>query len=214
MKVALYARVSTDDKNQEPETQLLQLRDYCQRQGWEVFDEFQDYAPAADLGKRVAWRMMLEQAAVKEFDLLLVFRLDRAFRSVLEGVQTLERLKAWDIGFRSYSEPYIDTTTPMGEAMFAISAAWAQLERGIIGERVKAGMARTKAEGKSIGRPGLEVNAEWVVQMRTAGWSWAKIARAHPQVKKSNGKRGKPSPATIRRVYAEHKGQVETMVAD
>ena len=214
MKVALYARVSTDDKNQEPETQLLQLRDYCQRQGWEVFEEFQDYAPAADLGKRVAWRMMLDQAAFKEFDLLLVYRLDRAFRSVLEGVQTLERLKAWDIGFRSYSEPYIDTTTAMGEAMFAISAAWAQLERGIIGERVKSGMARAKAEGKLIGRPGLEVNGELVVQLRASGMSWAKIARAHPQVRKSGGKRGKPSMATVRRAYKEHVGQIQTMVAD
>jgi DNA invertase Pin-like site-specific DNA recombinase len=214
MKVALYARVSTDDKNQEPETQLLQLRDYCQRQGWEIFDEFHDYAPAADLGKRVAWRMMLDQAAIKEFDLLLVFRLDRAFRSVLEGVQTLERLKAWDIGFRSYSEPYIDTTTVMGEAMFTISAAWAQLERGIIGERVKAGMARAAAEGKAIGRPGLEINGELVVQLRVSGMSWAKIARAHPQVAKSGGRRGKPSAASIRRAFRHYSGHVQTLVAD
>ena len=75
MKVALYARVSTDDKNQEPETQLLQLRDYCKRQGWDVYDEYQDYAPAGDHLRRVAWRMMMDQAAAREFDLMLVFRL-------------------------------------------------------------------------------------------------------------------------------------------
>jgi DNA invertase Pin-like site-specific DNA recombinase len=72
-------------------------------------------------------------------------------------------------------KPYIDTTTPMGEAMFAISAAWAQLERGIIGEKVKAGMVRAQAEGKSIGRPSLGINSELVVQLRASGMSWAKI---------------------------------------
>ena len=60
---------------------------------------------------------------------MLVFRLDKAFRSVLEGAQTLKGLKAWGVGFRPYSEPYIDTTPPMGEAMFAISAAWARGSR-------------------------------------------------------------------------------------
>ena len=67
-RIAIYARVSTSDKDQNTETQLLPLRDFCTAQGWEIFDEFQDYAPAADLGKRVAWRMMLDQAAIKEFE--------------------------------------------------------------------------------------------------------------------------------------------------
>ena len=157
MKVALHARVSTDDKNQDPETQLRQLCDCCQRQEWDGHDESQDHAPPCDQLRRVAWRrMMLDQAAAREFDLVLMFRLDRAFRSVLEGVQTLEGLKAWGVGFRSCSEPYIYTITPMGEAMFAISAAWAQLERSTKDERVKAGFARARAGGKSIGRPSLE----------------------------------------------------------
>ena len=68
MKVALYARVSTDDKNQVPETQFLQLRDYCQRQEWDVHDECQDHAPVGDQLRRVAWRMMLDQAAARDFN--------------------------------------------------------------------------------------------------------------------------------------------------
>ena len=215
MKVALYARVSTDDKNQVPETHLLQLRAYCQRQEWDVHDEYQDHALTGDQLRRVAWRMMLDQAAAREFDLVLMFRLDRAFRSVLEGVQTLEGLKAWGVGFRSCSEPYIDTTPPMGEAMFAISAAWAQLECSIKGERVKAGLARAQAEGKSIGRPSLGVNGELVAQLRDSGLSWAKIAKERPQVAKSGGKKGNPSTATIRRAYRQFTvQQADAMAAD
>ena len=215
MKVALYARVSTDDKNQVPETQLLQLRDYCQRHEWDVHNEYQDHAPVGDQLRRVAWRMMLDQAAARDFNQVLVFRLDRAFRSVLEGVQTLEGLKAWSVGFRSYCEPYIDTTTPMGETMFAISAAWAQLARSIMGERVKAGLARAQAEGKSIGRPSLGVNGELVAQLRDSGLSWAKFAKAHPQVAKSGGKRGKLSAATIRRAYRQFTvQQADAMAAE
>jgi DNA invertase Pin-like site-specific DNA recombinase len=86
-------------------------------------------------------------------DLVLVWRLDRAFRSVLDAAQTLERLRAWRVGLRSYQEPWLDTTSPFGEALYYITVAYAQLERGILRERVKAGMERGKREGRHIGRP-------------------------------------------------------------
>ncbi len=154
MRVALYARVSTVDKDQDPETQLVPLRDFAQVQGWMIADEFVDHAPATDLRARTAWRDMLNQAARRRVDLVLVWRIDRAFRSVLDAATTLESLRAWGVGLRSYAEPWLDTTSPFGEALYYITAAYAQLERGILGERVRAGMDRARRQGRHVGRPG------------------------------------------------------------
>ena len=153
MRVAVYARVSTSDRDQNPEAQLIQLRDFCLAQGWEVYREYVDQAPANDLLHRVQWRQPLDDAAKRKFDLLLVWRMDRAFRSVLDASTTLERLRTWGVGLRSYSEPWLDTTSPFGEALYYITVAYAQLERGILRERVKAGMERARRQGKKIGRP-------------------------------------------------------------
>jgi DNA invertase Pin-like site-specific DNA recombinase len=90
----------------------------------------------------------------------VVFRIDRAFRSVLDAATTLERFRGWKVGLRSYSEPWLDTTSPFGEALYYITAAYAQLERGILSERVRAGMQRARKQGQHIGRPHA-VNGEW-----------------------------------------------------
>jgi DNA invertase Pin-like site-specific DNA recombinase len=153
MKVGIYARVSTSDKDQNPETQLVQLREFVQAEGWEGFGEYIDYTPATDLTHRTQWRQLLEDASKRRFDLLLVWRMDRAFRSVLDAATTLERLRGWGVGLRSYSEPWLDTTSPFGEALYYITVAYAQLERGILRERVKAGMERARKQGRQIGRP-------------------------------------------------------------
>jgi putative DNA-invertase from lambdoid prophage Rac len=153
MKVCIYARVSTSDKEQDPMTQLLSLREFVSAQGWESYGEYVDHAPATDLYHRVYWRELLERASRRRFDLLLVWRLDRAFRSVLDAATTLERLRAWGVGLRSYSEPWLDTTSPFGEALYYITVAYAQLERGILRERVRAGMERARKQGHKIGRP-------------------------------------------------------------
>jgi len=153
MKVCLYARVSTSDKDQDPLTQLLPLREFVKAQSWETYHEYVDHAPATDLYHRTAWKELLEDASRRKFDILLVWRMDRAFRSVLDAATTLERLRTWKIGLRSYSEPWLDTTSPFGEALYYITMAYAQLERGILRERVKAGMERARQQGHKIGRP-------------------------------------------------------------
>ncbi|MHB8324797.1 MAG: recombinase family protein [Candidatus Dormibacteria bacterium] len=158
-RVAIYARVSTRDKDQEPETQLQPLREFVRAQGWAEAREYVDQAPAGDLAARVSWRACLEDASRRRFDLLLLWRLDRGFRSVLDAAQTLERLRAWGVGLRSYQEPWLDTTSPFGEALYYITAAYAQLERAVLAERVKAGMARASREGKRVGRPPVEARA-------------------------------------------------------
>ncbi|MFC2041936.1 recombinase family protein [Chloroflexota bacterium] len=153
MKTAIYARVSTSDKDQDPQTQLIPLREFVTAQAWDSYGEFIDHVPATDIAHRLQWRTLLDDASKRRFDLLLVWRMDRAFRSVLDAATTLERLRTWGVGLRSYSEPWLDTTSPFGEALYYITVAYAQLERGILRERVKAGMERARKQGHKIGRP-------------------------------------------------------------
>lgn len=169
MRAGLYARVSTADKDQDPETQRLPLREFCLAQGWAIAGEFTDTAPATDLRARTAWRALLDQAARRRIDLVLVWRIDRAFRSVLDAATTLERLQAWGVGLRSYTEPWLDTTSPFGEALYYITAAYAQLERGILAERVRAGMDRARRQGRHIGRPGGTQAAGFAERWRELG---------------------------------------------
>jgi DNA invertase Pin-like site-specific DNA recombinase len=153
VRVGVYARVSTSDKDQDPQTQLLPLREFVTAQALETYRVYVDHAPATDLLHRTAWRDLLGDASKRKFDLLLVWRMDRAFRSVLDAATTLERLRTWGVGLRSYTEPWLDTTSPFGEALYYITVAYAQLERGILRERVRAGMERAKRQGHRVGRP-------------------------------------------------------------
>lgn len=154
MRVAVYARVSTNDKEQNPETQLRPLREHVAGlDGITTLGEFVDTASADDLRGRREWRSLLEMAMKRKVDLIVVWKLDRAFRSVLDGASTLQTLRSCGCGIRSLQEPWIDTTTPIGEAMYHITLAWAQLEKRQLTERVKAGIDRARAEGKHLGRP-------------------------------------------------------------
>ncbi len=155
MRVGIYGRVSTSDKDQDPETQLMPLREFVQAQGWDVAGEFTDTASANDLRGRTAWRDLLELASRRRVDVILVWKLDRAFRSVAHMATTVEQLRRWNVGLRSYSEPWLDTsgTSPVGDLMLNILASFAQFERALIAERVKAGMERARRQGKHVGRP-------------------------------------------------------------
>ncbi|HLW58561.1 MAG TPA: recombinase family protein [bacterium] len=157
--------MSTSDKDQNPETQLLPLREFVESQaGWTAVGEYMDHASATDLRGRVAWGRLLDGASRHKIDLVLVWRLDRAFRSVLDASTTLERLRGWNVGLRSFSEPWLDTTSPFGEALYYITVAYAQLERGILSERVRAGMDRAKRQGKRLGRPSRIQDAEFLCE--------------------------------------------------
>jgi DNA invertase Pin-like site-specific DNA recombinase len=162
MRVGIYARVSTHDKDQEPETQLQPLREFCRAQGWEIAGEFVDRASATDLRGRRAWRRLLDDAAKRRIDVILVWKLDRAFRSVLDAATITDQLRRWGCGLRSYSEPWLDTsgTSPVANLMFTIMTGFAEFERSLIAERVRAGMARARAQGRHVGRP-RAVNGEW-----------------------------------------------------
>jgi putative DNA-invertase from lambdoid prophage Rac len=152
LRVDIYGRVSASDKYQNPGVPLWSLREFLCARGWEIHREYVDFAPATHLSHPYQWRQLLEDASKRKLDLRLVWRMDRAFRSVLDAATTLERLRTWGVGLRSYSEPWLDTTSPFGEALYYITVASAQLERGILRERVKAGMDRARKPGKRIGR--------------------------------------------------------------
>ena len=154
MRVAIYARVSTADKDQNPETRLRPLREHpAALPGAVDAGAFVHHASADDLRGRKEWRRLLELARARKVDLIVVWKLDRAFRSVLDGASTLQTLTTCGCGLRSLQEPWIDTTTAIGEALYHITLARARLEKRQVAERVKAGMDRARAEGKPIGRP-------------------------------------------------------------
>jgi DNA invertase Pin-like site-specific DNA recombinase len=144
-RVGIYARVSASDGDQNPAAQLLPLREFVTSHGWTITGEFVDHASATELRGRAAWRELLDRASKHRIDLVLVWKIDRAFRTIHEAANTLERLRGWNVGLRSYSEPWLDTTSPFGEALYCITVAYARLERGIMSKGVKFGMDRSKA---------------------------------------------------------------------
>ncbi len=150
--VALYARVSTRDKNQDPELQLAPLREYAVGRGWEVA-EYVDHASAGDFAHRVAWRRLLDDTKHRKVGLVLVWKLDRAFRSTLDALATLQGFDERGVGFSAITQPELDTTTPAGKLMFVVLAAVAEMERSLIADRVREGMKNAAAKGVKMGRP-------------------------------------------------------------
>lgn len=149
-RVALYARVSTKDKDQNPETQLLLLRDWASRQEFETI-EYVDQASGKDLN-RPAWQQLTKDWRSGKIDVIAVVRIDRAFRSVVDMHTCFDEWEGRSIRFSSITQP-IDTGTSMGKFITTLLAAVAELEREMIGERVKEGLQRAVSEGKKLGRP-------------------------------------------------------------
>ena len=152
MKVAIYARVSTSDKDQNPETQLMPLRDICAFQRWEVYREYVDQVSANDFAHRLAWRDLLDDAAKERFSVVLVFKFDRAFRSVKHMHDTLGAWEAVGVSFKSFREQFDSSTAP-GRLLLNLLASLAEFELELIRERVKAGMDRARRQVHRIGRP-------------------------------------------------------------
>ncbi len=176
MRVALYARVSTNDRDQNPETQRMALRDFCHAQGWEVAGEYVDQAPANDLRGRVAWRRLLDDAAKKRFGLVLVFKLDRAFRSVKHMHDTLAAWNLVGVDFGSVREGF-DTSTALGCLLLNLLASLAEFELEVIRERVRAGMERARRQGKLMGRPRADVDMEKARLLLASGLSLRKVGK-------------------------------------
>jgi len=155
LRVAIYARVSTTD--QSTDSQLLDLRRYVSERGWHTFKEYTDNGVSGTKDSRPALNELMNDAKKRRFDVLLVWRFDRFARSTKHLILALEEFRNLGVDFVSYQEN-IDTSSPLGSAIFTIISAVAQLERDIIAERVKAGLRRAKENGRTLGRPKAEVS--------------------------------------------------------
>jgi DNA invertase Pin-like site-specific DNA recombinase len=153
MEVALYARISTKDKGQNEELQLEAMRKYCLAMGWTIFHEYVDKASASDLIGRTAWTTLMKDASLHKFDILMVWKLDRAFRSMAHASITINTLNAYQVGFRSLMDSSIDTTTPNGQLLFNVLASFAQFEKDLIVMRVNEGIKYAKEHGTKSGLP-------------------------------------------------------------
>ena len=151
LRAAIYARVSKRE-GQTPENQLLLLREYCQRQSWEIVGEYVDLASAADLRGRAKWRELLARVRKGGVDVVVVVKLDRAFRSAKDTYDTLAELDRHSIRFVATTQLSMDGS-PTGRLLLGVLAAVAEFERELIRERTLDGLARARAEGKRLGRP-------------------------------------------------------------
>ena len=174
MKIAIYARVSTRDEDQNPDTQLLPLREWAAGRG--TATEYVDYASAADPKRRTAWAELHTAVRRRQIATVAVLRLDRAFRSMIDMHNTLSEWDARGVVFISLTQP-IDTGTATGRLTLNVLGAVAEFERELIAERVREGMERARSEGKQIGRPERkDIDVPLLIETKDAGVSWRAIS--------------------------------------
>jgi putative DNA-invertase from lambdoid prophage Rac len=192
MRVGLYARVSTHDQ-QTLGLQLEAMRCYVRDRGWSLVQQIQDVGSGAK--ERPQRESLLKAARRRELDVVLVWRLDRWGRSLADLVMTLQELSALGVGFVSLTEA-LDLTTPGGRALAGLLAVFAEFEREILRERVKAGIAQARKEGKPHGRPrSASLQAQQVRRLWAQHLSKSEIAR-----------RLKIGRTSVRRILAEAAG--------
>jgi DNA invertase Pin-like site-specific DNA recombinase len=176
LNTAIYARVSTLN-GQDPEMQLRELREYCQRRGWTIVAEYIDAGISGAKEKRPELDRLLTDAHRRSFDAVVVWRFDRFARSVSHLLRALETFGSLGIEFVSLSEQ-VDTSTPAGKLVFTVLGAVAELERCLIAERVRAGLRNARAKGKRLGRPRSGVDASEIKRLRGQGASWRAVGAA------------------------------------
>lgn len=175
IRAALYARVSTH-AGQDPAMQLRELREYCQRRGWDVAGAYVDVGVSGATERRPQLDQLLAECRKCRFDAVVVYRYDRFARSLRQLVNALGEFDALGVQFISLHEG-VDTSTPNGRLVFGIFASIAEFERELIRERVRSGVAAARARGKRLGRPRREVDRARIASLRTQGRSWREIAR-------------------------------------
>ena len=172
--VAIYARVSTRDK-QETLNQLAQLREFCHRQGWQKPIEYIDRE--SGVAAREQFQKMLLDASQRKIDLILFWALDRLTREgTLATLQYLERLTSYQVGYKSFTEPYLDSCGTFKDVVISLLATMARQERIRISERVRAGLQRVRRQGKRLGRPALRhFDADEISEIRQLRRSGASV---------------------------------------
>jgi DNA invertase Pin-like site-specific DNA recombinase len=185
-RAALYVRVSTNNRatgnqaifEQNPDVQELPLRQLAEQRGWSVIQVYSDRMSGSK-ADRPGLKALMQDARRGAFDVVLVWRFDRFARSIEQLVLALAEFRTLGIDFVSAQEA-LDTSTPMGKAMFTIVGAKAELERNVIRERILAGLEHARVRGtksgRRIGRPAAVLDRVRLAELRNAGTSWRAIA--------------------------------------
>ena len=177
-RVAFYVRVSTD--GQTVDNQLRELQAVADRAGWEVVEIYSDNGISGAKGRdgRPALDRLLKDATRRKFNLIAAWSVDRLGRSLQHLISLLSEVHA--VGCDLYlHQQGVDTTTPAGKMMFQMMGVFAEFERAMIQERVKAGLGRAKAQGKTLGRPGIGPEKEDAIRrLRAEGMGMHRIAKA------------------------------------
>jgi DNA invertase Pin-like site-specific DNA recombinase len=171
MRIAIYARVSTDDKGQNPENQLHELRAWCGNSGHKVVHEYVDYESGKKgVDRRKQFAALLEDASKRKFDCVIFWALDRFSREgMTQTIGHLQRLTSYGVSVHSYTEPHLATDNELvRNILLALLSSLAKVEAQKISERTKAGMVRAKAKGIMIGRPRLGIELRQKIAERAA----------------------------------------------
>lgn len=177
MKVAIYARVSTRDK-QDVLNQLTHLRSFCKEKNWSIYYEYIDKESGSH-SNREQFKKLFEEARQRKFDAVIFWALDRFTREgVLPTLKYLEELDSYGVGFYSYTEKYLDSLGMFKDAVIGILSTLAKQERQRISERVKAGLERTKLKGTILGRPKTaQKRKNDIISLRKKGYSYRCISQ-------------------------------------
>lgn len=173
IRAARYLRVSRAD--QVLDLQDDETRDLITYRGWELTATFSDHGISGTKDKRPGLDLLLAEARKKKFDVLVVYRADRLFRSMKHMVVTLSELTGLGIGFTSATEIF-DTTTPQGTLLLHLVSAFSEFERGVLIQRVKSGLMAARKRGVKFGRPRVAFDREKALQLRAEGLSFREVA--------------------------------------
>ncbi len=176
MQVGIYARVSTIDKGQDVGMQLRELEAYAKARGWTVQDRYLDEGVSGSQTRRPGLDRLRAACRRRQVDVVLVWRLDRLGRSLKHLIMMLDELQSLGVAFVALHEQ-IDCTTATGQLMLHLLGAFAEFERALIRERVKAGLAHARAKGQRLGRPRLKIDPARVESFRKDGRSIRQIAQ-------------------------------------
>jgi DNA invertase Pin-like site-specific DNA recombinase len=177
MRIAIYGRVSTKDRGQEVENQLMALREFAAKQGWTVTREYIDHE-SGSRADRPEFKKMFQDASQRRFDLVLFWSLDRLSREgVLQTLNYLNRLASHGVGYRSFTEQYFDSCGIFKDVVISIMATVAQQERIRISERTKAGLEAARRKGVPLGRRRVRIDGALVRQLQAEGKSFEQIAK-------------------------------------
>lgn len=173
---AIYARVSTE--TQSCDLQLRELREYAARRGWKVAGEFVDEGVSGTKASRPALDRLMNQARLRRFDAVLVWKLDRWGRSVIDSIKSIQELVSLGIRFIAVTQNIdTDESNPMSRFLLHVMSAFAEMERELIRDRTIAGVRAARANGKTLGRPRRVFRRDEALRLRNEGLSWRAIAK-------------------------------------